>query len=256
MLQNLHLSFFQISLSRRCTEVGLKRVDACLLLGDERTSLGRDSKSENDPNRTSATTKDIFTGPLSTSFGYRKWSANCRRLIGGADMRRRKFIGLIGGAAASPIVARAQQPVKMKRIAMVHASDPIATMVASYSRFYGAFFDEVSRFGFVEGKNLAVERYSAAGQPDRFAPLAREVVETHPDAIYAISSLLGLAFKAATTTIPVVCLTSDPVAAGLVSNIARPGANITGRGVNPHPASPHKPHEPMETDTRTTEDQG
>jgi putative tryptophan/tyrosine transport system substrate-binding protein len=141
-------------------------------------------------------------------------------------MQRRTFITLIGGAAASPLAARAQQPAKMKRIAVVRPSEPMEPRVD------GAFFDEMSRLGFVEFKNLAVERYSAAGQPDRFAPLAREVVETHPDAIYAISSLLGLAFKAATTTIPIVCVTSDPVAAGLVSNIARPGGNITGSSVD------------------------
>jgi putative ABC transport system substrate-binding protein len=143
-------------------------------------------------------------------------------------MKRREFITLLGGAAASISTARAQQPAKIKRIAIVSPSEPVANLVASYHPFYGAFFGELSRLGFVEGKNLVVERYSAAGQPDRFAPLAREVVDTHPDAIYALSSFQGLAFKAATTTVPIVCVTSDPVAAGLVSNIARPGGNITG----------------------------
>jgi putative ABC transport system substrate-binding protein len=148
-------------------------------------------------------------------------------------MKRREFITLIGGTAAAwPLVARAQQRAKMKRISMVHPTEPIANMVASNHRFWGAFFEELGRAGFVEGKNLVVERYSAAGQPDRFAPLAREVVDTHPDAIYAISSFISVAFKAATTTIPIVCVTSDPVAAGLVSNIARPGGNITGRSVD------------------------
>src|ERR1700690_3314701 len=109
-------------------------------------------------------------------------------------MRRREFITLIGAtAAASPLVARAQQPGKMKRIAMVHPTEPIANMVASYHRFWGAFFDELGRAGFVEGKNLVVERYSAAGQPDRFAPLARQVVDTRPDAIYAVSSFISVA---------------------------------------------------------------
>jgi putative tryptophan/tyrosine transport system substrate-binding protein len=144
-------------------------------------------------------------------------------------MKRREFITLLGGTAAAwPLAAMAQQRAKMKRIAMVHPTEAAANLVASYHRSYRAFFDEVSRLGFVEGKNLVVQRYSAAGQPDRFAPLAREVVDTHPDAIYAMTSFIGLAFKAATTTIPIVCVTSDPVAAGLVSNIARPGGNITG----------------------------
>jgi len=148
-------------------------------------------------------------------------------------MRRRQFITLIVGAVASPLVARAQQPAKMKRIAMVSTSQPAANMVAGYHRYYRAFFDELTRHGFVEGKNLVVERYSAAGQTDRFAPLAREVVDTHPDVIFTDEgSSLGLAFKAATTTIPIVTTSSDPVAVGLVSNIARPGANVTGTAIN------------------------
>jgi putative tryptophan/tyrosine transport system substrate-binding protein len=147
-------------------------------------------------------------------------------------MKRREFITLIGGAAASVSTARAQQAPKMKRIAMVSASEAVSSLHARYHRFYGGFFEELGRAGFVEGKNLVVDRYSAEGYPDRFAPLALEVVDTRPDAIYALSSLMGLAFKAATTTIPVVCVTSDPVAAGLVSNIARPGGNITGSSVD------------------------
>jgi len=147
-------------------------------------------------------------------------------------MRRREFITLFGSAAVWPLAARAQQPAKIKRIAMVSPSDPASSLHAKYHRFYGGFFEELGRLGFVEGKNLVVDRYSAEGYPDRFAPLAREVVDTRPDAIYAISSLVGLAFKAATTTIAVVCVTSDPVAAGLVSNIARPGGNITGSSVD------------------------
>jgi putative tryptophan/tyrosine transport system substrate-binding protein len=153
--------------------------------------------------------------------------------MAGEAMKRREFITLLGGAVALPVAAQAQQPAKMKRIAMVSTSDPVANMVANNNnRLYGAFFDEVSRLGFTEGKNLIVERYSAGGQIDRFAPLAREVVDTRPDVIYALSSTLGLAFKAATTTIPIVTLTSDPVAAGLTSNIARPGGNITGTSVD------------------------
>jgi ABC-type uncharacterized transport system substrate-binding protein len=142
-------------------------------------------------------------------------------------MKRRSFIMLIGGAVAPPLAARAQQPAKMKRIAIVSGATPVANMVASDS-FFRAFFDGLSRLGFVEGKNLIVERYSAEGQPDRFTQLARDVVDTRPDAIFSGESSLGLAFKVATTTIPIVTASSDPVASGIVSNIARPGGNITG----------------------------
>jgi putative tryptophan/tyrosine transport system substrate-binding protein len=147
-------------------------------------------------------------------------------------MKRREFITLIGGAAASPLVAWAQQPAKMKRIAIVHPADPVANLVATYHPVYQAFFDELGRAGFVEGKNLIVERYSAEGHPDRYAQLARDVVDTRPDVIWPISTFLGLAFKAATTTIPIVVPALDPVAVGLVSNIARPGGNITGTAVS------------------------
>jgi len=147
-------------------------------------------------------------------------------------MQRREFITLVGGAAASPLIARAQQPAKMKRIAMVHSSDPVVNMVASYRRSYRGFFDELSRLGFVEGKNLVVERYSAGGQIARYAQLARDVIDTRPDAIFSLDSILGLTFKAATTTIPIVTMSSDPVVTGIVSNIARPGGNVTGTAVN------------------------
>jgi putative tryptophan/tyrosine transport system substrate-binding protein len=147
-------------------------------------------------------------------------------------MKRREFITLVGGATASPFVARAQQPAKMKRIAIVHPSDPVADMVASYRRSYSGFFDELSRLGFIDGKNLVVERYSAGGQRDRYAQLARDVVDTHPDAIFSMEGGLGLAFKAATTTIPIVTVAADPVVTGFVSNIARPGGNVTGTANN------------------------
>src|ERR1700758_5350727 len=98
-----------------------------------------------------------------------------------AGMRRRDFIMLIGGAVAPPLAARAQQPAKMKRLAIVPGAIPVANMVASNS-FFRAFFDGLSRLGFVEGKNLIVERYSAEGQPDRFTQLARDVVDKRPDA--------------------------------------------------------------------------
>jgi ABC-type uncharacterized transport system substrate-binding protein len=147
-------------------------------------------------------------------------------------MRRREFITLIGGAAASPLVARAQQPAKTKRIAWVSASDPVALMVASYHPFYQAFFDEVSRLGFVEGKNLVVERYSAEGETDRFPKLVRDIVDTRPDAIYAADGGLAFLFKSTKTTIPIVTITADPVALGFATSIARPGGNITGTSVD------------------------
>ena len=144
-------------------------------------------------------------------------------------MRRRKFITLLGGAVAVwPIVARAQQPAKMKRIAFVHPSNKVSEISVSGRPLYRAFFEELSRLGYVEGQNLGVERYSGEGRPERYAELARDVVNTHPDLIVAVAARLSLDFKMATTTIPIVTVIIDPIAMGLVASIARPGGNITG----------------------------
>ena len=94
--------------------------------------------------------------------------------------------------------------------------------------YYRAFFEELSRLGYVEGQNLGVERYSGEGQPERYAELVRDVVNTHPDLILAVGARLSLDFKMATTTIPIVTIIIDPIAMGLVASIARPGGNITG----------------------------
>ena len=148
-------------------------------------------------------------------------------------MRRREFIALLGGAAmAWPLLARAQQPAKMKRIALVSPATKIADMGANGSRFHRMFFEELSRRGYDEGRNLVVERYSGEGRTEQYADLAREVVNTRPDLIFQETTRLALNFKAATTTVPIVTITADPIAGGLVSSLARPGGNITGVSVD------------------------
>ena len=145
------------------------------------------------------------------------------------QMRRRDFITALGTAATWPLAARAQQPAKMKRIAFVHPSAKASEISVNGSRpYYRVFFEELSRLGYVEGQNLGVERYSGEGRPERYAELARDVVNTHPDLILAVAARLSLDFKMATTTIPIVSLINDPIALGLVPSIARPGGNITG----------------------------
>jgi putative tryptophan/tyrosine transport system substrate-binding protein len=144
-------------------------------------------------------------------------------------MRRREFITLFGGTAATwPLAARAQQPAKIKRIAMAHPSDKVGNMTINGRRPFRALFEEFSRLRYVEGQNIAVERYSGEGRPERYAELARDVVNTHPDLILAVGARLSLDFKMATTTIPIVTVIIDPIAMGLVASIARPGGNITG----------------------------
>jgi hypothetical protein len=118
--------------------------------------------------------------------------------------------------------AVAQQPEKTKRIALVASSTRVSDMRADKNWLFRAFFEELNRLGFIEGQNLVVERYSAEGRRERHVELAREVVGTHPDVIAALSGALALAFKAATTEIPIVTNAADPVAQGLVQSLAHP----------------------------------
>jgi putative tryptophan/tyrosine transport system substrate-binding protein len=147
-------------------------------------------------------------------------------------MRRRDFITALGTVAAWPLAVRAQQPTKMKRIAYVNSSDKVSAISASGRPIYRVFFEELSRLGYVEGQNLGVERHSGEGNPERYAELARDVVNTHPDLIFAVGGRLSLDFKMATTTIPIVTIIIDPIALGLVPSIARPGGNITGVAIS------------------------
>jgi putative ABC transport system substrate-binding protein len=147
-------------------------------------------------------------------------------------MRRREFISLLGSTAVWPLAARAQQSTRTYRIAVVGAGATIAEMSETGDNpGYAAFFSELRRLGYVEGRNLIVDRYSGKGREERYAELGREVVRTNPDLIVAVTGRIVLSLKAATNTIPIVGQMGDPVADGIVDNIARPGGNITGISV-------------------------
>jgi putative tryptophan/tyrosine transport system substrate-binding protein len=152
-------------------------------------------------------------------------------------MRRRTFIaGLLVAAAAGR--AQAQRTEKVYRLASIHGATPVAEVIKARNTqgsIAWVFVEELRRLGFVEGQNLVFEPYSAEGRTDQFSELARDVVSSNPDLIYADQASLVLALKAATTTIPIVGLTSDPVAAGIVPSLARPGGNITGISINAGP---------------------
>jgi putative ABC transport system substrate-binding protein len=145
-------------------------------------------------------------------------------------MRRREFITLLGGAAmAWPLAVRAQQPANNHRIAVVSPLGSLADMSEnSVYTGWSALFKELRRLGYIEGKNLIVERYSGGGQPERFGELAHEVVHTGPDVVIISGNALALAFTTPTSTVPVVGVTADPMAYGLTSSVARPGGNFTG----------------------------
>jgi putative ABC transport system substrate-binding protein len=147
-------------------------------------------------------------------------------------MRRREFI--VGVAIAGAMQGRAQaQHAKRYRIAIVHPSDPISEMGETGDNpSFPILFKELRRLGYVEGANLIVERYSGEGRLERDVDLARNAISDNPDAIFAVSTRILLAFKQATTTVPIVGIGGDPVAQGLVPNLARPGGNITGVSVD------------------------
>jgi putative tryptophan/tyrosine transport system substrate-binding protein len=149
-------------------------------------------------------------------------------------MRRREFITLIGGAAAWPLAARAQQPARQPRIAIFHPAIPTDRLTETGGgSAWRAFFGELRRLGYVEGENLIIERYSAEGHHERYADMAREIVSRSPDLIVTGTNPVVMTFTAATRTIPIVAFMLDPLKAGLVASLSRPGGNLTGITLDP-----------------------
>jgi putative ABC transport system substrate-binding protein len=140
-------------------------------------------------------------------------------------MKRREFVALLGGAAvALPLASFAQQPGQVPRIGFL-----ISETLSGTSSRVEALRAGLRNFGYVEGKNIAIEYRPADGNYNRLPELAAELVRLKVDVLVAFGSKAVLAAKAATTTIPIVVPSSgDPVALGVVSGLARPGGNITG----------------------------
>jgi putative tryptophan/tyrosine transport system substrate-binding protein len=152
-------------------------------------------------------------------------------------MRRREVIGLVGAAAASVLPGLAAAPAqtvrKPRRIAFVHSGFQIEQLTEAAGPFWvRRFYETLRSLGDVEGGNLAVERYSAEGRAERFASLASEVVSSNPQVIVTNLNDLTRAFQAATGTIPIVAITGDPVAAGLIPSLAHPAGNLTGVSID------------------------
>ena len=141
---------------------------------------------------------------------------------------RRAFLGtLTGSLLGGPLAAEAQRAGKVYRIAIVFpASNTVAAIRQSGA--YQLILSELRQRDYVEGKNLAVHPWAGEGRTALYRDLARKVVESKPDVIFAVSIRFVSHLKEATRAIPIVAVAADPVAAGLVASLVRPGGNITG----------------------------
>ena len=139
-------------------------------------------------------------------------------------MSRRTFLGGLTVAVLSvPLTAEAQQPGRLYRIGLLSTAAPISAP-------FEAFLQGLRELGYVEGRNLVIERrYPPEGKVDRLPELAAELVRLNVDVIVAAGSLTPHAARQATTTVPIVMTNhADPVGSGLVASLAAPGGNITG----------------------------
>ena len=137
-------------------------------------------------------------------------------------MRRREFVTLLGGAAALwPLAGRAQKPFKIGLLDTGLGAE-----------FAVPFIRKLAELGYVEGKNVVIERKSAGGNAELLPGLAADLVRQGVDVIVTAGTPAGFAAKKATSTIPIVLgANSDPVGVGLVASLARPGGNATGNSL-------------------------
>jgi putative ABC transport system substrate-binding protein len=140
-------------------------------------------------------------------------------------MKRREFIALVGGlAGSSPFAARAQRPARLPTIGFLGA-----TTSATANRWVAAFVTRLRELGWVEGRTVLIEYRWAEAHSERYAEIAAELVDHKVDVIVTWASAPVLAAKHATAVVPIVFAAQmDPVGAGVVASLARPGGNVTG----------------------------
>jgi putative tryptophan/tyrosine transport system substrate-binding protein len=139
-------------------------------------------------------------------------------------MKRRAFITLLGGTVASPFAARAQRPARLPTIGFLGA-----TTSATANQWVSAFVARLQELGWVEGRTVMIEYRWAEAHTERYAEIAAEFVAQKVDVIVTWASAPVLAAKHATAVVPIVFAAQmDPVGAGVVASLARPGGNVTG----------------------------
>jgi putative tryptophan/tyrosine transport system substrate-binding protein len=139
------------------------------------------------------------------------------------QLKRRKFIALLSGAAAWPLAARAQQPGKLPTIGFLGAGEP-----STWNLWTTAFVQRLHELGWIEGRTIAIEYRWAEGRSERFAEIAAEFVRLRVDVIVTSGTAVPATMQA-TSVIPIVfTVAPDPVGSGFVKSLARPGGNVTG----------------------------
>ena len=141
-------------------------------------------------------------------------------------MRRREFITLLSGAAAWPLAARAQQTERVRRIGVLM---PFAENHPVGQARVTAFLQGLQQLGWTDGGNVRIDYRWSAGDVDRIRKFATELITLGPDVVMAFTSAAVAPLRQATRTVPIVfAVVADPVGAGYVESLARPGGNVTG----------------------------
>jgi ABC-type uncharacterized transport system substrate-binding protein len=141
-------------------------------------------------------------------------------------VKRRTFITLLGGAAAWPLAARAQQGERIRRIGVLI---PAAPDDREFQARLAAFLQGLKQLGWADGRNVRIDTRWAVGDADLIRKYAGELVALGPDVVMAFTSTAVSTLRQVTRTVPIVfAVVADPVGAGYVESLARPGGNVTG----------------------------
>jgi putative ABC transport system substrate-binding protein len=139
-------------------------------------------------------------------------------------MQRRDFLGVLGGAAAAwPLAARGQQTSTVQKVGFLYPGPSTPATIR-----INAFLEGLRAAGYRVPEQVEVISRFADGDPTRLTPMAAELLGRNVDVIAAVSTAAANAVRAATATVPIVALETDPVATGMIASLAHPGANLTG----------------------------